>query len=156
MGETFQPLQSPTIYTPETNTHWKQKEDFQGYPFLTLGEAPGSQRKFCSPELCNFFTFCTDIGLKVAYFLPFLWSVHLTNTRAVKGTHWTIISRLQIWVVGVPLSGSLGWGHFLTPPISDTFNPPPQKKNYHRELVENLQDYPFAPWGEAYGSLRII
>ena len=69
----------------------------------------------------NFFTFYTAIGVKGRLFSPFSLKCASTNTGAVSGTHWAIISRRPIWSVGVPLSGSLGWGHFSSP-ISDNFD----------------------------------
>ena len=77
--------------------------------------------------------------------------MHQTNTGAVLGAHRIFFSRPPNWAVGVPLKGFLGVGTLPIP--SPKLSTP--KTNYHWELVGDLQDYPFLPWVEAPGSLRI-
>ena len=51
----------------------------------------------------------------------------------------------------------------MAPWGGDNFQPIPSLKlstlvpiiNYHQKQVEDLQDYPFLPWGETPGSLRV-
>ena len=97
----------------------------------------------------NFATFShTTLGRLLS---PISLKCASNEHRVVLGTRRIIFSRPPIWAVGAPLSGSLGWGHFSTYPISESFDP--QKTKYHLKQGD-LQDYLFLLLGEAPGGLR--
>ena len=103
-------------FDPQANNHRKQGKDIHDLPLIPWEEAPGSLRPTLAHS--NFVTSSHSIqtyGLKVVFYLPYLWSVHQTNT----------------------------FKHLQTPL---------PRTNYHQDKVEDLQDYPFPPSGEASGS----
>ena len=82
--------------------------------------------------------------------------MHGTDSVREPWTHGAIISHTPIWAVGVPLSGSLGWGHFSAYPtcISDSNNFG-QQNYYHWGQEDDLLNSPFLPFGgKDPGSLK--
>ena len=79
--------------------------------------------------------------------------MHVTSSVREPWTHGAIISHTPIWAVGVPLSGSLGWGHFSAYPtcISDSNNFG-QQNYYHWGQEDDLHNSPFLPENDLHNS----
>ena len=110
------------------------------------------QGQFSSPELCHFFTLYTNKGVKGCL-------LSLLSLKCASNEHRGSIRSTQDFLFPPSDLGCRGNTSRL-PGGGDTFLPIPSpnistpKTNYHRELVGDLQDYPFLLWGQAPGSLR--
>ena len=100
----------------------KRSDDYRLNECHLVNPELRSKGQFSSPELCHFFTLYTDIGVK-GRLLSLLPSKCASNEH--RGSVMDTLDYLScpsIWAVGVPLSGSLGWGYFSIYPISETFD----------------------------------
>ena len=63
--------------------------------------------------------FVEDISRRLKTVTPIFRKSHRGSVRDTLEYHFHPL----IWSVGVPLSGSLGWGHISTYPISENVDP---------------------------------